>query len=124
MRKFNQKTAKGTWIDFPEDKEVKLLLRPFSLFNLTKIPTNENMDFDQFWAIFSYSVLEWKGIQNVDGKDLKCDEENKRMVFDYDQDLILFVVEQSTKLRENVLSEKEIKNLSTSQPGETKEQEK
>jgi len=124
MRKFNKKTAKGSWIPFPDDEEVQLKIRPFSLFNLTKIPTEEGMDFDQFWTIFNYSVLEWKGIQDSNGEPLKCDEENKKIVFDYDQPVVLFAVEQSTKLRDEVITEKEVKNLQTSQPGETPKQEK
>jgi len=124
MRKFNQKTVKGTWVDFPEDKEVKIQIRPFSLFNLTKLPSEDNVDFTQFWDIFKFCVLDWKGIQDINGKDLKCDDENKRMIFDFDQELILFVVNESSRLRSEVIPEKEIKNLSTSQPGETQKKEK
>lgn len=124
MRKFNKKTANGRWVTLPEDKEVQVKIRPFSLFNLTKIPTENDVDFKQYWNIFNYCAVEWKGMQDNEGKDLKCDEENKKMVFDYDLDVVLFVVGEATKLRDKVISEKEIKNSSTSQPGETKKQEK
>ena len=46
------------------------------------------------------------------------------MVFDYDQDMLSFVMDESNKLRDRVLPGIEIKNLSTSQPGETPKKEK
>lgn len=124
MRKFNTKNIKGKWITHPEDKEVQVRIRPFSLFSFTKIPTEENVDMSQFWGIFNYCVLDWKGFVDSNDKPMKCTEENKRIVFDYDQDIILFVVNEASEMRESVVSEKEVKNLSTSQPGETAKQEK
>ena len=124
MRKFKQKIAKGKWTTFPEDDEVQVLIRPFSLFNLTKIPTEVDVDFTQFMDIYNYCLLDWKGIQDNQGNDLKCNDDNKKLVFDFDQELVLFVVNECSKLRQDVLSGKAIKNLSTSQPGETKQQEK
>ena len=124
MKKFNTKTIQGKWITLPEDKEVQILIRPFSLFNLTKIPTEDTVDFEQFWGIFNYCVLEWKGFVDAEGKPLPCDEKNKRIVFDYDQEVIAFVTDEAGKLRDEVVPQKEIKNLSTSQPGETNKQEK
>ena len=124
MRKYNQKTAKGEWIVFPEDEEVQILVRPFSLFNLTRLPSEDDFNFKQFLEIYDYCVLDWKGIQDDEGKPLKCNDENKKMVFNFDQELVLFVVNESTKLRDKILTEKEVKNSETSQPGETTKQEK
>ena len=124
MRKFDKKSLKGTWVKFPEDEEVQLLLKPFSLFNLTKLPNEQSLDFDKVWDIFNYCVLGWKGIVDSDGKEIPCDEKNKKMVFDYDGDILTFVLDQSGVLREGMVTAKEIKNLQTSQPGETQKKEK
>jgi len=124
MRKIDRNALKGTWIKFPEDEEVELLMKPFSLFNLTKMPNEENMDFARLWDIFNFCVLDWKGILDKDGKPIECDEKNRKMVFDYDSEILNFALDQSGVLREEMVTAKEIKNLSTSQPGETPKKEK
>ena len=124
MKKYNIKNIKGKWVDFPDDKEVKLLLRPFSLFSFTKVPSDDSIDPKEFLPIFSYCVIDWKGFVDSDNNKLKCNDENKKIVFDYDQDIVIFVINEAGKIRDSVITEKEIKNSETSQPGETKKQEK
>ncbi len=123
MKKFNKKSVQGEWINFPDDKEVKFKIRPFTLFNITKLPSEDNFDIGQVWNIFNYSVVGWKGIEDESGP-MECNEENKKLVYDFDQDLVIFVSEQASSLREKVISRKEIKNSQTSQPGVTKKKDK
>ena len=124
MKKYKKKLALGTWIKFPEDKEVECRIRPFSLFNMTKLPNDETeLSIKQIWETFNYSLLDWKGIEGEDGS-LDCNEENKRLVYDFDQELVMFIISESSKLREKIITLDEIKNLKTSQLGDILKTEK
>lgn len=123
MKKFNKKAAQGTWVTYTEDEDVELKIRPFSLFSLSKLPTATNIEMSDFWNIYDYVLMDWKGIEDEDGP-LEFNEENKKMVYDYDQEISAFVVSQASEMREKIVSEKEVKNSKTSQRGATKKQEK
>ncbi len=123
MKKFNTKQTKGEWITHPDDKEVQIKIRPFSLFSITKIPSADNVDMSEVWNIFNYSVIGWRGLENEDGP-MDCNEANKKLVYDFDQDLVVFVTSEAATLRDKVVGGKDLKNSSTSQPGATKKQDK
>lgn len=125
MRKIKLQTTKGTWLEFPEDPEVKLLIKPISVFALSILPSEKEMKPTDGWNMFNYMLLDWKGLVDENDKDIKCNEENKKVIFDYDQELVAFVLEKSSELREDVTGgQKELKNSKTSQPGEVTKQEK
>jgi hypothetical protein len=109
MKKYNTKPTKGEWIALPEDEEVQIKIRPFSLFSLTKVPSADDVDMSEIWNIFNYCIIDWKGIEGEDGP-LECNEDNKRLVYDYDQDLVVFVTNHAGSLREKVVTGKELKN--------------
>jgi len=123
MRDFNKKLIKGEWVKFVDDPDIEFLIRPFSLFSLTKLPNEDNVDMTEFWNIFNYIVLQWKGIK-INGKEAKCDEENKKIVYDYDQDLVVFAVNAAGEQREKTVTRQEIVNLKKSPDGEQPKQEK
>ncbi len=123
MKKYNTQHTKGKWITHPDDKDVQVKVRPFSLFSLTKLPSVDNVDMTEVWNIFNYVVLNWKGFEGEDGP-MECNEANKKLVYDFDQDIVVFVTEQAGTLRDKVVGEKDLKNSSTSQRGDTKEQDK
>jgi len=123
MKKYNTHTTKGEWITLPSDEEVKFKLRPFSIFSLTKKPSEDNVDMSEMWNVFNYCVIDWKGLEGEDGS-MDCNEDNKRIVYDYDQELVVFITNESTRLREKVIGGKGLKNSLTSQPGDTTKQEK
>ncbi len=109
MKDYNKKIIDGTWVTSPEDKDVQVKIKPFSVFSMIKLPNEKDFDTEKFWAVFNFVVLDWKGIHS-DGKKLDCDEDNKKFVFDFDQDFALWVVNQATEMRQKVISNEEIKN--------------
>jgi len=125
MRKYTVKPTKGVWIKFPEDDETEVLVKPMSVFALNKLPSDDNISFQQAWDIFNTMVADWKGIVDEDGNPIKCTEETKKMVYEFDQELVAFIMEESNKLRDQVVGgKKELKNSKTSQRGEVTQQEK
>ena len=79
---------------------------------MNKMPSEDakEVNIKYFYNNFEYVVLDWKGMLNDDDKPLKCNEENKRIVYDYFQELVGFVIESSMKARESVMSNKSAKN--------------
>jgi len=110
MRKINRKKLEAKWCTFPQDEQIQFLLKPFSLFHLTKLPSDSTeFTSEMFWSLFNEVVVDWKGIEDEDG-DIKCDEDNKKIIFDYAQDLVIFVINSSAELHGEVVTEKEAKN--------------
>lgn len=112
MSNFNLTKMKGTWFDYPEDKEVKFLIRPISVFSLKKMPSEENAGVtpQDYWNMLNHSLMDWKGI-NDNGKPIECNIENKKAVLDIEQNYGNFIIITATKLRnESIISEKETKN--------------
>jgi hypothetical protein len=112
MLKINTKKSEGQWIPYPEDKNVQFLIRPFSIFTLSRLPSEETMaqlSPEEYWQIFNYCLMDWKGIYDTEEKPLKCNENNKKIVADHFMELASFVVTQAVTLKAS-FSEKEAKN--------------
>lgn len=117
MKKFNTKLFKGIWVSCPDQESIQIKIRPFSIFSSTKNPADENFDLKEVWNQFNYCVTAWKGFQDENG-DMECNEANKKIVFEFDQELALFVLKEASDLREKVCGAQELKNSETSQPGD------
>jgi len=126
MKKINTKPLKGKWFTFPDDEEISVLIKPFSLFNMNRMPSEniEDVNVADFFDNFKYVCLDWKGLIDEDDKPLECNEENKRVVYDYFQELVAFVIDNSMKSRNDVVSGESAKNLSKSPVGKTPKSEK
>lgn len=118
MRKLNKSIASGQWITHPDDKSLQFEVRPLNLFNMNNIPTVDNIAPEQVWDWFNYICMNWKGYVDENDKPLVCDEDNKKLVFNFDQEIVGFVIEESNKLRESIVEGKEAKNLLKSVVGE------
>lgn len=124
MRKINKKNVAARWFDLPEDPQVKLLIRPFALRNYNRVPIDTNkVSGESLWEQFDWSLMDWKGMVGEDGKKEKCNEKNKNFVFNYDTQIMNFVLEKANELKKDVVSEESSKNSLTSQPGDTQKKE-
>lgn len=111
MKKINKKTLKGKWVELEEDKSVSFFIRPASIFSMTKKPSDiQDIDAVNYWEMFNYCVQDWKGIVDDDGESLKCDEENKKLYFDFDQNTIIILISECLSMRPDVISPIEAKN--------------
>ena len=99
--KINKKNVEGRWFKF--DGKVEFKIRPFRLSTITSLDTMENINVQ-----FTSTVVDWKGIEDEDGKPFKCNEENKKFIYDYYEDIVTFVIEKLKELKQRV--DKEIKN--------------
>lgn len=87
--KINRKIQEGKWFDFNE--KVRVLIRPFpTSFGLFRPETPMELA-EATWIRFNYSLLDWEGIEDEDGSKLEVTENNKKFLYDYFEDLMVFV---------------------------------
>jgi len=113
MKKFNKKKLETTWETYEDDVEFQI--RPFKLLALAKLPNEDDFQIEQMWNMFNYVLTDWKGVEDESGP-MECNEENKDIVFNYDQDIVVFCINKASEMREGV-TEKELKNSGNLQSG-------
>lgn len=94
--KINRKNLEGKWVDW--EHGVKLLLRPFPSSEGIFAPQNAKEIAEASWIRFDYCVLDWEGIEDEEGNTLECNSENKRLIFDYVEDLLSFVIVKTRQI--------------------------
>lgn len=110
MIKVNKSKLQPIWVEYKQS--VKIQIRPFSVFANNQLPSGQEPDqgISEFWKIFNFVVLEWEGIYDEDEKPFECNEDNKKIIYDYDVELRSFIIDAAIKARQSVISEEELKN--------------
>lgn len=110
MIKVNKSKIQPIWIEYKQG--VKIQIRPFSVFANNMLPSGQdaNEQISEFWKIFNYVVLAWEGIVDEEDKAFEYNEENKKILYDYDPELRSFIIDSAIKARQSVISEEELKN--------------
>jgi len=99
--KINKKAVKTDWFEYNETVKFNLKPFPFSSIKVTDVDAS-------LWEQFKFCIIDWKGLEDDDGKKLECDEENKKFIFDYVPELREFVFQSVRKYSEKIAGE--IKN--------------
>lgn len=102
--KIDTKLAEAKWIDYEDDTEVKFKLRPFPMSQGIYVDSDDIIEYT--WKKFNYSVIDWKGITNEKDQPLECNDENKKFIFDYVQDLMMWIMVEISKLTSDLSSQK------------------
>lgn len=89
--KINLKLAKAKWIKNPDDPELEIKIRPFPMSQGMWFPDSQEDIMEYSWKRFNYCVMDWKGIIDENDKPLPCNEKNKKYIFDYVQDVMMWV---------------------------------
>jgi hypothetical protein len=105
-----RKLQKNKWLVLPEEKDVQFLIKPFSVLYLKTVPTDENISSELMWDVFRAVVVDWKGLQDENGKDMKCTDENKRKVAEQFNDILSFVFSESMTQDDTGVTKAESKN--------------
>jgi hypothetical protein len=103
MRKINRTIlAEERWVTNPDDKEIRVKLRRFPVSQGMYIP---GVSSESMWSFafkkFDYCILEWEGINNEEGNLLECNSENKKLIYDYIEDLMMWISVEIKKLKED-----------------------
>jgi len=111
MRKYNIKNTQGNWVTHPDDPSLKFKIRPLSLINLNQPPTTEaGIKTNDLWEWFNYICMEWEGFIDEDNKKLECNDKNKELVFNFDQEIVGYIIDQSNIIRDSIIKRDELKN--------------
>lgn len=111
----------GNWYKYPNYINTELKIRHCGIFSMNKLPSEKaEENIQNVLGTFIYAVVDWRGFKSKDGKVFECNDDNKKILAELDENMILFVLQKVKEIRENaIVTEKETKNLSTSQTGET-----
>jgi len=99
------------WIKFDKDPDIQFKINPFSYIKFKIRPISfEGPAF--VGNIFTMFVIDWKGITDKAGKDLVCNEANRKKIASENTDLIYFVYNEvfSKPEPEDKDKKEEIKN--------------
>lgn len=119
MKLNTKKLTETKVITHPKYPDVKVTIRPFSLFSLNQVPSAQMLkDIQEYFNIFNYAVISWEGVFDEKNKILECDKQNKQLMFDSDFAFATDVVHESISMRNGLVPEEERKNLQTSPTGE------
>jgi hypothetical protein len=112
MKKFKKSLLSGSWIKDPNDETIEYLIRPISIISMTTQPSalEKEIKFNDTIEWFIFALKDWKGVVDDDDKPLPCDDENKRMFFDFNPDGATFIVNKGFELRAGVIPKDELKN--------------
>ena len=114
MIKINKKLGKGKWYDYPQDSDIRFLIKPFpftkNLFEfLTAGKSPDDNQMEQAIIMFQECLLDWEGFINEDtDKPLKCNKEHKQLIFDNDFTIVNFILEKANAEDNKIL--KQVKN--------------
>ena len=104
--KINRSIVDARWVDFEPDKEVSFLIRQMPLSIGMWMP-NSDEDFMQFTKKrFMYCVQDWKGIIDENEEEFPYNDENKEFIFDYVQEISLWVTGQLADNADNIVEKK------------------
>ena len=98
MKTVNTKITKEVWVTNDEDNDVQFKLRRFPLSLSLFAPNDSEGIVKLAWQRFDYCITSWKGMIDENGKELECTTDNKRLVFDFYEDVMLWVAAQIHKL--------------------------
>lgn len=101
---------KGKWFTFPEDEDIKFLIKPFPYTKvvLEMASIKDVGAFEQQLAIVNECVTDWEGLEDENGKKLTCNKTNKEYVFTSYSDLAIFLLTKINDVESK--PEKELKN--------------
>ena len=97
MLKLNKKIVKGMWYSFPDDEDIEIKIKPFPFTKNLFEYLNAGKDIEtnqvaQAILMFMECVIDWKGLLDGDNVPLKCNKENKEIVFENVPDIVSFVL--------------------------------
>jgi len=104
--RINKKAIDKEWFDFEKgDIKARFEIRPFPL-SLAR--NTEDNTFATMCSQLVYSVTAWEGIVDENDKVLECNDENKEILFNFDDDVREFIFGKMAELRDKV--KRELKN--------------
>ena len=124
MFSINTKLETGKWFEYPE-LGIKLKVRPRSMYSLSIRPGEDySPTTKDIFDLFNYSLIDWEGVGDEDGKKLACNTDTKYAMINQNDEVGAFVINKASELRDGDVTEQEAKNLKKSPSGETPKSEK
>ena len=106
--KISRKKITKKWFDHKSGAKFEIRPFPFSLFNSDVNVETRKLETTTLKDQFMHCLCDWKGLKEDDGKDFEYNDENKELLFDYEEAIRDFVFEKARLILES--EDREIKN--------------
>lgn len=90
--KINRKLAEAKWVDYEDDIKFKIKSFPMSHGIFFQGSKEDLVEFT--WKRFNYCVVDWSGFVDEKDEPLECNEDNKKYIFDYYPNIMMWVSSQ------------------------------
>lgn len=101
--RINKNLTEERWIDFGD---VRFKVRPFPMSGGMYVPGEEKSIAEFMLKKFMYVTIDWTGLEDQDGKELKCTDENKKFIFDFVPEIHSFISGEAYKPLDNIVEKK------------------
>ena len=90
MQVSRKKATEKRWIKYNKDgASIELLVRSFPV-SLMKAES----DMTNALKLWNYCVCDWKEFCDDEDQPMECNSDNKKFIFDYWQEIVVFVIEE------------------------------
>ena len=100
MKIVNTKITQEKWVTNEQNKDevYKVKLRRFPMSLSIFAPNDSDGIVKAAWQRFDYCITDWEGLVDEDEQPLEYNEKNKRLVFDFSEDIMIWVALEINKL--------------------------
>ena len=84
-----------------------------SIYAMKVLPSEGSefvMSAETLFDMINHILIDWKGVGDENGKEIKCDEENKRLFLDADQETASYLITKASEMKNQLIKEEEVKN--------------
>ena len=90
MIEINKEIQTGKWFDYSDDEKFLICAFPFTEVSLLKSNELDN-DLIVSKKVCEYCLLGWKGLKDKNDVKFEFNEENKKFLLDYNENVRMFV---------------------------------
>lgn len=101
MIKIDKNKSNKQWFEYSEG--VEFLIKPFPLSERALSPSNSNIT-EILIKQAMYCLQDWKGVVDSEDKPIKCSDENKKFIFDFSHDIVIWVCEKSHEMNNGIVN--------------------
>lgn len=92
----------GKWFDYEDYNDLKFKIKPFRLSKRSIRPGDDLTSVLYKQAL--YCLLDWKGVKDVNGNDIKYTEENKQFLLDHCEELMTWIGIKSSEFNKEIVN--------------------
>lgn len=102
MLVIDREQEKEKWFDY--DKDTKYLIKPFPILERSLNPSMTSTFSSILYKQAVYCLKDWKGVVDINGKEVPFSEDNMKFIFKYSQDIVQWVCVKSVEINNSIIN--------------------